>query len=100
MESGRGRRRGVLESEDLQPHRPPQMTGQARDEEEDEERGGGEEEMYADCGTESGRGRRPGGLEGGGGKTRCMQTVGWRAGEEGDGAYWRARIYNDTGDPR
>ena len=30
---------------------------------------------------------------------RCMQTVGPRAGEEGDGAYWRARINNDTGDP-
>ena len=24
----------------------------------------------------------------------------WRAGEEGDRAYWRARIYNDTGDSR
>ena len=31
---------------------------------------------------------------------RCMQTVGLRAGEEGDGAYWRARINNRTGDPR
>ena len=31
---------------------------------------------------------------------RCMQTAGLRAGEEGDGAYWRARIYNyHTGDP-
>ena len=30
---------------------------------------------------------------------RCMQTVGLRAGEEGDGAYWRARINNHTGDP-
>ena len=27
-------------------------------------------------------------------QTRCMQTVGLRAGEEGDRAYWRARIYN------
>ena len=25
---------------------------------------------------------------------------GLRAGEERDGAYWRARIYNHTGDPR
>ena len=32
-ESGRGRRQGVLESEDLQPYRPPQMKGKARDEE-------------------------------------------------------------------
>ena len=31
---------------------------------------------------------------------RDMQTVGLGAGEEGDGAYWRARINNDTGDPR
>ena len=61
MESGRGRRRGVLESEDLQPHLRPQMTGQARDEEEDEEGGG--KKRRVDCGTESGRGRRPGGLE-------------------------------------
>ena len=34
-ESGRGRRRGVLESEDQQPYRRLQMTGKARDEEED-----------------------------------------------------------------
>ena len=32
-ESGRGRSRGVLESEDLQPYRQPRMTGKARDEE-------------------------------------------------------------------
>ena len=31
---------------------------------------------------------------------RDMQTVGLRAGEEGDGAYWRAKINNRTGDPR
>ena len=33
-ESGRARRQGVLESEDVQPYRWPQMTGKARDEEE------------------------------------------------------------------
>ena len=31
---------------------------------------------------------------------RDVQTVGRRAGEGGDGAYWRARIYNHTGHPR
>ena len=31
---------------------------------------------------------------------RDMQTVGLRAGEEEDRAYWRARINNHTGDPR
>ena len=35
-ESGRGRRRGVLESEDLQPYRQPQMTATAREEEDEE----------------------------------------------------------------
>ena len=34
-----------------------------------------------------------------GGGRRDVQTVGLTAGEEGDGAYWRAMIYNDTGDP-
>ena len=47
------------------------MTGQARDEEEDKEREVG----------------------------RDVQTVGLRAGEGGDGAYWRVRINNHTGDP-
>ena len=28
---------------------------------------------------------------------RDMQTVGLRAGEQGDRAYWRARTYNHTG---
>ena len=35
---GRGRRRGVLESEDLQQYRRPQTTGKARDEEDDSQR--------------------------------------------------------------
>ena len=32
-------------------------------------------------------------------RRRDMQAVGLRAGEEGDGAHWRARIYNHTSDP-
>ena len=31
---------------------------------------------------------------------RCMETVGLKAGEEGNRAHWRARINNHTGDPR